>query len=109
MNGKDFISVLEYMKAFNKPTKAGKRRKVPDLYTGDLDLVALLRKKQLEAKIIEDFMKEHEKLNKKEEKKDDKPKSLLSVPQITMLLVASFPITAPLYVSWMQGVLKSLH
>lgn len=68
---------------------------------------------------FEDFMKfqkkleEFEKWKKENSKKDEKPKDekkngFMSVPQITMLLVASFPITAPLYVYWIKGILVGL-
>jgi Flp pilus assembly protein TadB len=102
MNGKDFISVLEYMKAFNKPQKAG-RRKASKNY-GDIDLVALLHKKQEELALFEHWMKQQDKL-RKEEKKEEKKSQWLSMPQLAFILVASFPITAPMYVAWIRSVL----
>jgi hypothetical protein len=102
MNGKDFISVLEYMKAFNKPPKASRRKKD----YGDIDLVALLHKKQEELALFEHWMKQQDKLRKeekKEEKKEHKP--WISIPQLAFILVASFPITAPMYVAWIKTIL----
>lgn len=97
MNGKDFISILEYVKTFDKPQKAkrwGKKDKEPKM-----DLVGLLRQKKEEAELLEKFLKEQEKLSKKEEDKKKEEKSMRALTfaeGVVLAYVAQF-LLGPLY------------
>lgn len=102
MNAKDMITLLEYVKAFDKAPKKrfGKTPKTPKL-----DLVALLREKKEEAELLEKFLKDQEKINKKEEKKDDKKpvRSLTFAEGVIIAYLAQF-ILGPLYQAYVASV-----
>lgn len=91
---------------FNEKPKRTRKPKM-DYDLDDIDVVAVLRREQLKAKEtlhkLDEFFKEHEKLNKKEEKKGNS--FGISTPQLAMLIIASFPITAPLYVQWFRSIM----
>ncbi len=92
----DFIEAENFFRRKEKPTKIKKEFTLRDFI-----------KFQKELEEFEKWKKENEKKNEK--KPDDKKKDgFFTVPQITMLLVASFPITAPLYVYWIKGILVGL-
>lgn len=92
MNAKDLITVLEYTKAFTKPEKAKRWKK-----DKDLDIITMLRKKQEEAKLIDTFLKDHEKLSKKEEKKDEKKGHAFTFAEGVILAYMAQVIIGPLY------------
>ena len=68
-----------------------------------VDLMALLEKKRQEYLAVKNFVDEQHKLNKPEEKKEDKMKWKLE--HIAMFLIATSPITGPLYVWWFRSLL----
>lgn len=105
MNGKDFISVLEYMKAFNKPPKA-LRTKKPKNEFDEFNLTLLLHKKLEEADALKKLLDDREKANKKEEKKEEKKG--MDAPTIAMWLVLSFPITGPLYLKFLSTMVPNI-
>lgn len=92
MNGKDLITVLEYAKAFNKTEKPKRssRKEKPEP-----DVIELLNKKRREAKLLEDYIKELEKIHKKDEKKEEK-KGMGMVEKV-LLLSTLGPIAGMLY------------
>jgi hypothetical protein len=95
----DMVALLDWaMKQKKEPEK--KSRTKPEK---PVDVFELLQQKRREAQMLEAFIKDMEKVNKKEEKKEDKSK--LSTVQIAMLLIGTFPITGPLYVFWVQKLL----
>jgi len=102
MKAKDFIQLLEYGKAFKTP-KAKRTKKIEDRYV-DVDISMLLHKKLEEAHVLEKLLKDHEKIHK-EEKKEEK-KQQWSMAHISYFLVATFPITAPLYVAYLRHMLN---
>lgn len=90
MNGKDLIAVLEYAKTFNStPKKKMKRR------NKEFDLVERLRQMREETELLEKFLKEQEKLNKKDDKKPEGYKFTFA-EGIVMAYAAQF-ILGPLY------------
>lgn len=93
MNAKDMIALVEYMKTFDKPQKNSRWKKPKE---EKFDLVALLRQKKEEADLLEKFLKEQEKLNKKEEKKEGKGHSFTFAEGIILAYAAQFVI-GPLY------------
>ncbi len=106
MKANDFLQIFELGKAF-KPKKAKRSyRKKADLDDGygDIDISMLLHKKLEEAHVLEKLLKDHEKIHK-EEKKEEK-KNGWSMAHIAYFLVATFPITAPLYVSYLRHMLS---
>lgn len=102
MKANDFISVLEYLKAFNKAEKPKRTRKTKHNDFEGLDIIALIQERRREAQALETVFKEIEKINKKEDKKED-PKGL-STNQLAFIFVAT-SIIAPLYVSWVHAML----
>lgn len=106
----DIVALLEWASRANRSTKTPKtsRRKGFDKSNiEDLDLAEVYLKLDAREKRIKASKEAIEKMMKKEDKKDEKKKEFLSVPQLTMLLVASFPITAPLYVFWISNALRA--
>src|SRR5882672_1078186 len=104
MKAKDFIQLLEYGKAFKTP-KAKRTKKIEDRISyADIDISMLLHKKLEEAHVLEKLLKDHEKIHK-EEKKEEK-KQQWSMAHISYFLVATFPITAPLYVAYLRHMLS---
>lgn len=67
-----------------------------------VDLMALLEQKRREYLAVKNFVDEQHKLDKPEEKKDDKKWKL---EHIAMFLIATSPITGPLYVWWFRSLL----
>lgn len=88
MNAKDLIQLTEYLQAFKQPKQ--KRWKQPK----DLDILTLLRKEQEKAEMLSKFLKDHEKLNKKEEKKAEH--KLTFAEGMILAYIASF-VVGPLY------------
>ena len=107
MKANDFLQIFELGKAF-KPAKAKrsmrKRFDPEDINYGDIDISMLLHKKLEEAHVLEKLLKDHEKIHK-EEKKEEK-KQQWSMAHISYFLVATFPITAPLYVAYLRHMLS---
>lgn len=101
MNGKDMIALMEYMNTFHKAPKTKRwPKKDPEF-----DIVEMLRKKQKEARFLEDFLKEQEKLNKKEDKKDEKKARAFTFAEGVILAYAAQFIIGPLY----QHYVAALH
>ena len=60
----DMVALLEWAMKQKEP-RITKKRRVKDVPLEDLNLVELLRRKQNEAKMLADFLNDHEKLHKK--------------------------------------------
>lgn len=102
----DIVALLEWATKHHqtsKPNRSERRRKKE--HPSEMDIFAILEKKKREAKILEEWLHEQEKLRRKEEKKEEKKHWWLSTPQLAFILVASFPITAPMYVAWIRSIL----
>ena len=107
MKANDFLQIFELGKAFKPPKAKRSYRKMRDpdeMNYGDLDISMLLHKKLEEADVLKKLLKDHEKINK-EEKKEEK-KAQWSMAHISYFLVATFPITAPLYVAYLRHMLS---
>lgn len=95
---------------FSEKPKRSRRKIEPEFDLSRIDIMSILRAEEEKAKTvlkqIEGFAKEYEKLNKKEDKKPTT--EFISAPRLAMLLVASFPITAPLYVKWFGSLMLSV-
>lgn len=70
----------------------------------DIDLLALLEQKRREYMAVKQFVEEQTKLNKPEEKKHDKD-GHWNVRNVALFLIATSPITGPLYVWWFRQLL----
>lgn len=92
MNAKDMIYLMEHFNTFNKPKKTSRWKKPKE---EKFDLVALLRQKKEEADLLEKFLKEQDKLTKKEEKKIEGHKFTFA-EGIILCYAAQF-IIGPLY------------
>lgn len=99
MKATDFMQIFELGKAFKEPKM--KRRRKRDYFDDDLDLTMLLHKRLEQAASLEKLLKDREKANKKEDKKEG-----LSVPMVATIFLASFPIIAPLYVNFVKHLLN---
>lgn len=73
-------------------------KKIPNVFE-------LLEERRRENVLIEKFASDLVKINKPEEKKDDK-KWHDNTTQLAIILLASFPVLAPIYVAWLG---KMLH
>ena len=110
MNGRDMIAVLEYVKAFNKPEKENTTRRFrksnKDL--DDIDIYAMIQKKRQEAKMLEEWIKDMEKIHKKEEKKEESKGVFgkMTVLQRTVWLTVLGPPLGLLYMTTMLMLFK---
>lgn len=68
-----------------------------------IDLLALLEQKRREYVAVKNFVEEQNKLNKPEKKEEDPKK--WKIEHIAMFLIATSPITGPLYVWWFRQLL----
>ena len=103
MKAKDLIQLFEYGKAFKTPKAKRTSRKIKDdISYGDIDISMLLHKKLEEAHVLEKLLKDHEKAHKEEKREEKKS---WSMAHISYFLVATFPITAPLYVAYLRHML----
>ena len=103
------VHMFELGKTFNKeksekPTSSRRRSKPED----DFDLVAEYLKQQAKADKLKKAIESIERINKKEEKKEEK-KSGMSAPQLAMWMIATFPITGPLYFYYVSMLIKTLQ
>lgn len=106
MNGKDLIAVLEYAKAFKDKPEKTRRSKKRDFEITD-DPIALLRREMEKAKHIEAFLKDYEKLNKKEDdKKKDEKKSMRSFTFAEGVIIAYLAqfVLGPLYQAYIASI-----
>lgn len=95
--GIDIVALLEWadrQKAFKPPKKSfGRKPKMKEF-----NLVDLLRQKKEEATLLENYMKEQEKLNKKDDKPEKKdPSRTLSFLEWYIIGALSYPLLGPLY------------
>lgn len=95
MNGRDLIAVLEYAKTFGKEKETRKTKKVMK----DPDFFVQLMEHQQNMDKFQKWLKDQEKLNKKEDKKPDPGMSVIHVAMFTILLSA---MSGPFYF-WMFG------
>ena len=93
-NYSDMVALLEW---------ATRQKKEKKVYRKDnFDFKAYMKFK----KELEEFEKWEKTMLKKDVKQEEKKHGpALSTLHITMLLIASFPITAPLYVWWIKSFL----
>lgn len=89
----DVVGILKYLDESRKGHNRSEARKKPEQ---PLDLMGMLRQRYDENRILEQFFKDVEKINKKEP--DKKGLLKLSTEQIQMWLLLAFVATAPLYV-----------
>lgn len=87
MKAEDFIAITEHL------NKAKKRRY---RQTPELDIVELIRKKHEEAKFLEQYLKDFDKLNKKEEKKEDKRRQFTFAEGVILAFMAQL-FVGPMY------------
>lgn len=93
MNGKDLVAVMEYMKTFSKDKPPREAKKDKDFFTQ-------LIEHQQKVEQFSKWLKDQEKLNKKEEKKKEGDgMSIIHVAMFTILLSA---MSGPFYF-WMFG------
>lgn len=101
MKAKDIIQLLELGKTF-KETKAKRSSRTKDMDIDDISLTMLMHRKLEEAEALKKLLEDYHKVHKKEDKKDE---SKWSLHHISYFLIATFPITAPLYVSYLRHML----
>lgn len=101
MKAKDIIQLLELGKTFKTKTKRVSRKK-DDISYSDIDISMLLHKKLEEAHVLEKLLKDHEKAHKEEKREEKKG---WSMAHVSYFLIATFPITAPLYVMYLKAIL----
>lgn len=108
----DIVALLEWASRANrsaKTPKTSRRKGFNKSNIEDLDLAEVYLKLDAREKRIKASKEAIEKMMKKDDKKDDKKDKVeyLSIPRLAMILVASFPITAPLYVLWISNALRA--
>lgn len=89
-------SGAEEAKAKDKPMRTERKKEEKPV-----DLLGLLDQKKREYEAVKLFVEQQTKLNKPEEKKEDKWK----IENIAWFLIAATPITGPLYVWWFRSFL----
>lgn len=72
----------------------------------EIDLISLLEQKKREAKVIENFIEEQTKLNKKEDKKEKKGWDAMSPLQQAAYLTFGMQVMSLLYFSFLIKLLK---
>lgn len=100
MKGQDLIALFEYGRAFDKKTKARRRRKEPVMNLDDLPadvLITKLENHKRKAKMIETWLEDQGKLSKKEDKPDKKGWEALSFIQKFTVLTAAVPLCMMTY------------
>ncbi len=70
----------------------------------EVDVLALLEQKRREYLALKNFVDEQGKLNKSDDK-DKKKEHWFNQKNIAMFLIATTPITGPLYVAWFRLML----
>jgi hypothetical protein len=95
----DPIRLIEYGASMAKPSVRPRTEKKEK----DVDVLALLETKRREYVALKNFVDEQVKINKPDDKK--KPESIFNVKNIAMFLIATTPITGPLYVAWFRLML----
>jgi hypothetical protein len=103
----DMVALLEWATRQKEPKKPrlSRKKNVEDLRIEDLDLAEVYLKLDAREKKIKASKEAIEKMMKKEEKK---PEPGMKIERIAMILVATFPITGPLYYMWLTKTL-GLH
>lgn len=97
----ELLALAEFFKksgaeeAKAKPMRTEKKEK-------PIDLMGLLDQKKREYDAVKLFVDQQHRLNKPEEKKEEKKWKL---EHIAMFLIATSPITGPLYVWWFRSLL----
>ena len=79
-----------------KPMRTIEKKDKPQ----ELDILALMEKKRREYLALKNFVDEQAKLGKPD--KEEKKESVFNVRNIALALIASSPITGPLYVWWFR-------
>ena len=103
MKANEFLQIFELGKAFKPPkAKRSGKKAAENVDFRDIDLSMLLHKKLQEADTLKRLLDDREKINKKEEKKEEKGWSL---HHISYFLIATFPITAPAYVAYIRAMI----
>lgn len=97
MKAQDMISLMEYMKAFSKSEKTPK--KTPE--KKEKNFFEAFAEMKVQVDQFQQFLKDQEKLNKKEEKKEEKG---LSVTEWMMILNGLFPIIGLI---WLATLLRA--
>lgn len=88
---KEFMELVELTKTFPRKEDKMPRRRGPPKYLEhmrDTDVIALLHKRLEEADTLKKLLDDREKAHKKEDKK----KEFMTIAEICMVLVASYPI-----------------
>lgn len=91
----DIVALLEWMDTKKKPDSSSSRPKTTP------NVVDLLQKKRRELEELETYLKDLEKIKKKEDKKTS-PWDKVSTPQLAMILI----IVMPIYMALVQ---KMIH
>lgn len=95
------IRMLEYGKGMTKPAKAARKSK-ETIDIDSIDLAEIYLKLEGREKKIKASKEAIEKLMKKDEKKKE---SGMDLQRLAFILVATFPITGPLYFNWLRSML----
>jgi len=98
----DMVALLEWAMKQKNPKVRTTRKNVEDLRIEDLDLAEIYLKLDAREKKIKASKEHIEKMMKKEDKKPDQG---MKIERIAMILVATFPITGPLYYMWLSKTL----
>lgn len=99
MNAKDIITIIDYMKVFNKPDKLAKKLPKDKKMSGTKSLIKSIEEREEELEYLKKYLKDKEKLNKKDEDKKKEEKSMRALTfaeGVVLAYVAQF-LLGPLY------------
>lgn len=100
----DMVALLDWAMKMKDPKPTSRKRKAmaTDLDLENLDLAEVYLKLDAREKKIKASKEAIEKMMKKEEKK---PEKNMDLNRLAFILVATFPITGPLYFNWLRSML----
>lgn len=95
MKARDLIQLLEYGKAFPSKPDRTNRKKEDDFPLPNIDeIIATIDKKKRDVKLLEDWVKGQEKLNKPEEKKEKTGWDAMSFVRKVTILTVTVPLAS---------------
>jgi len=99
----ELLALAEIFKKQGAEEAKAKKPMQTEAKKKDVDLLALMELKRREYLALKNFVEEQGKLNKPEKKEEDPKK--WKIEHIAMFLIATSPITGPLYVWWFRSLL----
>lgn len=97
MKLEDAFTIFKMGENANRPRR---RRHRPHYHHEEISITRFLQQELERSEALTKFLKDYEKANKKEDKKESK----FNVNQLALGLIVTFPIIAPLYVAFLKSL-----